>query len=305
MKVSDYQKGAAETDRVADNASPAWAPIAFGLNGQVGALNDLLRRRVRDSHSFTAFKDEAKRELGSVFWYATTLATRLNLDLEEILVANLKQASERWGKGPEGPPEQNRGTGSKFFDASEPHDKQLPRKLTVEFRCEEKVQAADLLPRVKILVDGVQRGDTIDDNAHKPDGYRFHDTQHLAFAAHLGWSPVIRALLGCKRKDHLDGGEVDRVEDGARARDTEEAIVRIIHAWASRFNYFIGVQGVDTELLNIIKSITRGLEVECRHPLQWEQAIISAYRLRKEVMEGRGGFVTADLDAQTLTYHRP
>ena len=37
-------------------------------------------------------------------------------------------------------------------------------------------------------------------NNRRDDGYRFHDVVHLAYAAILGWSPVTRALLDCKRR---------------------------------------------------------------------------------------------------------
>ena len=46
----------------------------------------------------------------------------------------------------------------------------------------------------------VNIGDRLTDNRTEPDGYRFHDVFHLAYVAHLGQSPVIRALLKQKRK---------------------------------------------------------------------------------------------------------
>lgn len=51
--------------------------------------------------------------------------------------------------------------------------------------------------------------------------YRFHDVFHLAYAAVLGWSPVLRALLKCKRKSHP---WLDENQDGARAILIEEGI---------------------------------------------------------------------------------
>ena len=38
------------------------------------------------------------------------------------------------------------------------------------------------------------------DNAHVKDGYGYHDVIHLAFAAVLGWSPLVRRMLKAKRK---------------------------------------------------------------------------------------------------------
>ena len=42
---------------------------------------------------------------------------------------------------------------------------------------------------------------------------RFHDIFHLSYAAILGWSPTVRALLRCKRKSDP---RVDEVEDGGK-----------------------------------------------------------------------------------------
>jgi hypothetical protein len=47
---------------------------------------------------------------------------------------------------------------------------------------------------------GLNVGDPLTDNSHRPDGYRFHDVFHMSYAVHLGWSPVLRALLKLKRK---------------------------------------------------------------------------------------------------------
>lgn len=64
-------------------------------------------------------------------------------------------------------------------------------------------------------------GSPLNDNSHVDDAYRFHDVLHLAYVAILGWSPVMRALFGLKRKS---SAKHDRVEDGARgrARATED-----------------------------------------------------------------------------------
>ena len=51
-------------------------------------------------------------------------------------------------------------------------------------------------------------------NIADADGYRYHDIFHIANAVFLGWSPVVRALLRCKRKSQP---HIDENEDGARA----------------------------------------------------------------------------------------
>ena len=70
--------------------------------------------------------------------------------------------------------------------------------------------------------------------------YRFHDVFHLAHAAKLGWSPVLRGkLLKRKQEDSPDrkrrsDEEVNEVEDGGRAVVTDEAVVAYVWGYAKR-----------------------------------------------------------------------
>ena len=54
--------------------------------------------------------------------------------------------------------------------------------------------------RSLILIDGEPFGAELMDNSYLPDGYRFHDVFHFAYAAMLGWSPVTRRLLKTQAK---------------------------------------------------------------------------------------------------------
>ena len=65
-----------------------------------------------------------------------------------------------------------------------------------------------------MTMDGAPLGNELTDNAYENDGYRYHDVFHLAYAAVLGWSPVIRKLMDRKRKSDP---QIDRIEDGGRA----------------------------------------------------------------------------------------
>ena len=60
-------------------------------------------------------------------------------------------------------------------------------------------------------VDGVRTGNPLRDNNYVDDGYRFHDVFHLAHMAHLGWSPVHRALMGRRR---LSDPRTAQIQDG-------------------------------------------------------------------------------------------
>ncbi|HCD8379686.1 TPA: hypothetical protein ND784_005291, partial [Klebsiella pneumoniae] len=76
---------------------------------------------------------------------------------------------------------------------------------------------------------GVNIGDRLTDNKKDKDDYRFHDVFHICYAVHLGWSPVLRALLHLKRKSI---SSTDENQDGARAIIIEEGISTFIFSRA-------------------------------------------------------------------------
>ena len=89
------------------------------------------------------------------------------------------------------------------FDEGFPVEERLPRSLTVEiFEREAKNGKRYVVQRCN----GIFVGDHLTDNIMKPDDYRFHDAFHYAYAAVLGWSPVIRALFRLKRKSERRAG---------------------------------------------------------------------------------------------------
>ncbi|WP_336606030.1 hypothetical protein [Streptomyces sp. BA2] len=92
-------------------------------------------------------------------------------------------------------------------------------------------------------------GDPLTSASRVEDDYRFPDAFHLAHAAVLGWSPVTRFLLGCKRKSSPDA---DEAEDGGRAIAIEEGISALVFSYAARHRYFADIKHVDHELLTTI-----------------------------------------------------
>ncbi len=109
--------------------------------------------------------------------------------------------------------------------------------------------------------------------SHIEDSYRFHDIFHLAYVAVLGWSPVMRALLGCKRRSRPD---IDEAEDGGRAIAIEEGVSALVFAYAARNNYLDGVQRLDHELLDTIGSMVAHLEVSAQCPFTGSQCDVGA-----------------------------
>ena len=181
------------------------------------------------------------------------------------------------------------------FDAKFHESEQLPRKFIIDF----KTIFVEGKWKTKIVFDGTQLGDIINDNSKTNDYYRFHDIFHLSFAAILGWSPCTRAMMKRKRKSD---SWVDELEDGARATITEEALSMIIFNEAKRKDYFKCINKVSKTTLRIIKEMTEDFEVNVRTDKEWEQAILKAYEIFRLLMANNGGKVEFDAFNKAISY---
>lgn len=212
-----------------------------------------------------------------------------DVNLREAAERNTAKTRSRW------PAEKSY---TRPFDENFPVEEQLPRRLVVEFiersRGTQKV--------VTLRCNDINFGDRLTDNIEDPDGYRFHDIFHLAYAVHLGWSPVVRALMRTKRKSN---SKVDEAQDGARAGIIEEAVSAIVFSRAKQVKFFDGLEHVDFDLLKTIKEFVEGFEVETVPFWQWETAILDGYRVFRALCAGHGGRVSLDLASRLLNYLPP
>ncbi len=184
----------------------------------------------------------------------------------------------------------------KFFDQDFKSEEQLPRCFTITF--EEVGNEKEGKVRVFFNEDQ-QLGDIINDNSYENDFYRYHDIFHYSFATILGWSPCARAMMKRKRKsDQL----IDKIEDGARATITEEALSMIIFNEAKRKNYFENASSVSRTTLRIIKEMTENFEVNVRTSKEWESAILKAYEVFRCLIKNGGGTVRFDSTRKEITY---
>lgn len=295
MDLDEYQKLACQTDQYPSDGPRGESISLFGLIGEIGSLLTTFKKRLRDKDAYRSFHADLREEMGDVLWYLANLSKKYHLSLNEIAQFNLEKTSHLWGAS-------NLGTETyDLYDANHPYLEQLPRKLTVTFiETEEESDAG--YRRLKVYVDDKHIGDPLTDNAYIDDGYRYHDCFHLAYAAILGWSPVLRQLLIRKRKSNP---EIDEVEDGARAKFTEEFISLYVYNYARDHNYLDGTSHIDTEILRIIKSLVRGFEVENRSAFEWRSAILNGFELFRQLRANNGGIVEIDLNSRTCCYRKP
>lgn len=146
---------------------------------------------------------------------------------------------------------------------------------------------------------GVFVGEPLTDNILDPDGYRFHDVFHLAYAAILHWSPAFRALIKQKRKSDP---KVDEAQDGGRAIVVEEGLTAWIFTRAKELNFFEGQNSISFDLLKGVQQFVQGYEVEACPLKLWEIAILNGYEVFRQVRDHNGGIVVGDRGARTIAY---
>ena len=250
---------------------------AFSLGGAAGRVLETIQKKTNN---------EAVEQLRGIWDSLVEIVDMLDLEIREIAEGNINKILDRW------PDEKGLAP---FFDDEFAEEEQLPRKLMVEFRRTTIGEKELILLRCNEL----NFGDRLTDNIDDPDFYRFHDVFHFAYVVFLGWSPVTRHLLRCKRKsDRM----LDENQDGARARIVEEAISAIVFSRAKEMKFYERIDKVDYDLLKTIKGISRGYEVE-RIPLwQWETAILQGYRVFRQLRDNNGGKVSVDMLNRELSF---
>ena len=292
MEFREYQERALQTEQTpAVPGTEVIIPL-LGLAGEAGELLSEYKKHLRDGEAHRLFKERVAEELGDLLWYLADVAGKFDLELEDVARSNLAKCQDRWGS----PPSSDAARAS--FDEGFPESERLPQKLEVEFT----TLGEGGTTKMRAFILGERVGDDLTDNAHSEDGYRFHDVFHLACAAVLGWSPVLRSLLKRKRKSRP---RIDEVEDGGRATAIEEGISALLFSYAANHSMLEGIASLDYHLLRTIREMTRHLEVSARPVGDWERAILAAYRVWREVERHGGGYVSLDLEERSITFAGP
>lgn len=98
LDLNTYQCMAAKTDM--GNSIPLEDAIkcfALGLSGEVGELNDSLKKFYY--HGKPLDPSHIKKELGDILWYLAMMAKCQGFTLEEVALANLEKLSKRYPSG--------------------------------------------------------------------------------------------------------------------------------------------------------------------------------------------------------------
>lgn len=293
MVFSDYQNLAFLTARTPDRTL---VEVCLAVLWQLSA--ELFRSKLPDIErelNKSLIDRPFNQSLGEIAWHISALASVYGLSLGKIAETNRKKVSYRLDRVHPTP----------LHDDGYLASEQLPRHF--------KIGVVTIgSGRSRMYLNGRRLGDDLTDNAHDEDGYRFHDMMHLANAAKLGWSPVLRSLMNKKRRSNP---KIDEVEDGARAKIVEEAVIKAIHSEGERIaaeksdyygispiRLFSNSGEITFRFLKFIHNFVGGLEVDKNRYWEWEDAIISGhdmfYKLR---CEGQGT-ITVNLDTRSIEY---
>ena len=97
MTINEYQKLAMTTLNPALDKKDVLINGVMGLCGESGEVIDIVKKHLAQGHELD--RDKLIKELGDVAWYLAETATALDVDLEEVLSANIEKLKARYPEG--------------------------------------------------------------------------------------------------------------------------------------------------------------------------------------------------------------
>lgn len=97
MTANEYQRLAMATLNPELSRREVLINSVMGLCGESGECIDIVKKWFAQGHPLD--REHLKKELGDVAWYLAEAATALELDLDDILEANLDKLKQRYPEG--------------------------------------------------------------------------------------------------------------------------------------------------------------------------------------------------------------
>ena len=270
-----------------DHGRAGWLHHALCLAEEMGRIAAVYQSLLANSGTAKAFDATLADVFVELLRNVRALSSIHGMSLAEIAKGNLAKVAKCWTPQKPHPAP----------DTAEPlESEQIPRRFDAWLKDH------DGRVSVSFKIDGQHVPaalDTLTDNAYGPDGYRFHDVFHFAYAAVLDWSPITRKLLGRKRKSDP---RIDEVEDGGRATAIEEGIAALVFASAKQHRMFDGVDRVSEATLHTIRDMTGHLEVRHRTEDEWNNAILQGFNAWRRINKAGGGCVHVNLVERRISF---
>jgi NTP pyrophosphatase (non-canonical NTP hydrolase) len=282
MDFDEYQTAAKRTDTLPLKDDEKFYFLLLGLSDEVGQIDSLVKKFMRHDIAVHAKRNDIISRLGDALWYVAMIADHLDTRFSDVAEQNVKFLERRW--------KQDQDT---LFSARREFHSDDNEKLPdhLEFVFERREEGGVVKMRLTLRGHG-QVGDVVDDNEYKEDYYRFHDVIHIGLMACLRWSPVFRKLLAKKRKHDET---TDRVEDGAKARDIEEALSRLIFQYFEQNDFLDGATSVDTNFLRGLRTLSGDREITWVTEKQWEEVMMQSAAVIRQMIKAKEGVLVADL----------
>ena len=97
MQVNEYQRLAMTTLNPELSRRDVLINSVMGLCGESGEAIDIVKKWMAHGHELD--KAHLAKELGDIAWYLAEAATALDMDLEDILQANIAKLKNRYPEG--------------------------------------------------------------------------------------------------------------------------------------------------------------------------------------------------------------
>ncbi len=108
MNGNEYQRKAMRTNNheagekilasmQAGNNTGEILNASLGLSGEVGELNDLLKKWI--FHEKNIDREHIKKEIGDIMWYIALMAEAFGFELDSIMITNIEKLEARYPEG--------------------------------------------------------------------------------------------------------------------------------------------------------------------------------------------------------------
>jgi NTP pyrophosphatase (non-canonical NTP hydrolase) len=99
VTLNQYQSAARRTSRFSIDDTPRENSLmaALGLSGEVGELNDHLKKVFFHGHPVN--RGLAEKELGDILWYVAEMCSALGFNLELVAQRNIEKLLQRYPGG--------------------------------------------------------------------------------------------------------------------------------------------------------------------------------------------------------------
>lgn len=102
MRTNDGESSLRLVDKIAKSGHEDYdlggiVMASLGLSGEVGELNDLIKKWV--FHDSGMDITHAKKELGDILWYIACMAESFGWSLDEIMEMNIEKLKKRYPNG--------------------------------------------------------------------------------------------------------------------------------------------------------------------------------------------------------------